>query len=623
MSVHKLLAIKNREVKNEFVLSPGSDNEVEYFRFQWHEEQKSYCLQLNAAGVECYRRGEVYTVDKQTEIVPERTYQMREGNFICRQGHDGEDTTRLVLYCSQEKYLPLTNLTPGKAKSIYLCIDPQANQLVVLKLKSETSIHSERFKRSARLLSNVSPYIPRILDMGEITWRQQSYQFQCFEYFNGQSIEQQFPLDQKDAAIIFQQIAMAVQDLHRAGLVHRNLTPEHILVDEHYQVKIVGLTLLKKQGVAVNVELTLAGTSDNDNVELSMAGEIIGDVLFAPLAIADPQQKDIYAIATLFIYSLQLDSQHRENFRKLVTASQAPSQKEIGDYLRKVPTRLKELLNKILIARDYVTAAELARAFAQAYSYIYEDISSADQYPMPKVITIPGAQVAVWYSPLEELGGDFYDCLAIDGDRYGLLVGDTMGHGMKACLYAHLIYPIARLFAVQKLDPVEILAKMDQLLYNSGRARNRSAFATALYGMLNLDDYNPYFRFANAGHPPPIIYRKGHKWAPSQAFHLKLDNTPFVGTKLGMGPSYFRTIEYHIQLQAQDILVFYTDGIIEAQNPQGQSYQERLSETLCKIADAETDLDNILVGLRHDLEIFCQGRAIEDDITLIAIKING
>ena len=165
---------------------------------------------------------------------------------------------------------------------------------------------------------------------------------------------------------------------------------------------------------------------------------------------------------------------------------------------------------------------------------------------------------------------------------------------------------------------------MDQLLYQSGRGRGGYAHATALYGILCLDEYCPYFMYASAGHPCPILYRPAENVEESpQADYIRLENTPFTGTPLGMGLARF--MENFIRLRERDVLVFYSDGIIEMLDKQGNEYgYDRF------LAIVKNSLDNLphqklpvlIDELKQDLYLFSPDNiGGQDDITVMAVRI--
>lgn len=634
----KLLMVKNDKVIGEIPLSRTQINAVEYFSLTWSQEKSAYELRLNKHGEMFYQNGKKFCVNDKVEIKPNFLYPMLSNYFVRRAdaAQTGENAgTQLFIHLGDRQYLILKKLSDTVFKKSYICVDTYSNNsLVFLKLRRKDSGHFVRFRRSAMLLSSISAYIPRITDVGrDIVIDGHECDYQCFEYFKSLSLEDRLPLELNKAIKIFHQVCLAVQDLHRADLCHRNLKPEHVLIDDQNQVKLVGLTLVKKQQTQATLVLdnmlTLSGVDMSLGNGLSSPGEIIGSVEFAPFALNE-KRKDIYCIASLFVYSIQKNVEQRQIFRQAVNGVK-PSL-TLDDLHKKylpiddMPASLVKILDDILINFKPVKAGELATVFATALGYVCDEVSRADQFPMPKEMKIPGAEFALWYQPLEEVGGDFYDFIPLRDGKYGILIGDTMGHGTKAYLYTQLIYPVAELFADQQIAPAPLLHKMDQLLYKSGRSRGGYAQATALYGILSLDEYCPYFMYASAGHPFPILYRPPESNDESkEAMYLRIENLPFTGTPLGMGISRF--LENFLRLRESDILVFYSDGIPEITNAEGQDYgYERLRKVITAWANraGETDTTHELVQyLKEDIQSFANGKLyLKDDITLIALRIN-
>lgn len=641
MGCDKLLMVKNEKVIGEIFLSRSEKNKIEYFELQWNEENGCYAVSLSQQGDYYFQKEKKFEINDKIEIQPAKQYYLPCNSYIRRADavKAGADAgTQLFLLLKEKQYLIVRRIEEGSQKKIYLAIDSHLNNtLVVLKLRRKGSAHFARFRRSAMLLSSISAYIPRIMDIGQqIMMDGYEYDYQAFEYFAGYSLDQKLPLE-KDAAIkIFYHISLAIQDLHRANISHRNLKPEHILYDSEYNAKLVGLSLVKKSvekgttevvNPSLDADITLSGTEPMElNVQESTPGQIIGNIVFAPISMIE-KRKDIYCIASLFVYSLQETLEKRKKFLNTINSEKSGlTEKElVQKYLpdSEFPNSLIKILVEILVNYKFVKASELVSEFALSLGYVCNEITRSDQFPMPKEILIPGVESAFWYAPMEEVGGDFYNIIELSNGKYGILFGDTMGHGIKAYFYTHLIYPVAELFSDQQISPASLLEKMDRLLYKSGRGRGGYAQATALYGILSLDEYCPYFMYASAGHPFPILYRPASSQEEkSCAFYLKLENTPFTGTPLGMGMCRF--LENFIRLQEGDILLFYTDGIIEKTNKNGIEYgYERLLSIVHQWADySELDpLQNLIETLRTDVQNFAQSSKEKDDITVMAIKI--
>ena len=255
-------------------------------------------------------------------------------------------------------------------------------------------------------------------------------------------------------------------------------------------------------------------------------------------------------------------------------------------------------------------------AFAEAANFVPHQITREHQYlvnPDEKELKkVQGGTVAVWYQPLEEIGGDFYDVNPISERKTGILVGDSMGHGIKAALYSHLIQPVARLFSTDHAtSPDVILKKMNSLLYRSRGPMRLAAFATAQYAIVTNTDTSKYLVYANAGHPHPILCRN------REAKYIT-ENNIFAGNNLGMvDDERLCLFEHCIELQSGDFIVFYSDGIVEVMNENREQYLTKLLEILSQEFSSPED---VIDKVKQDVSNFCR-EVYQDDITLLVFHV--
>jgi phosphoserine phosphatase RsbU/P len=120
-----------------------------------------------------------------------------------------------------------------------------------------------------------------------------------------------------------------------------------------------------------------------------------------------------------------------------------------------------------------------------------------------EVPRLPGLDVAVRYVPAAEVAGDLYDFLPASGNRLGVLVADVSGHGVPAALVASMIKIAVAAQAADAAAPGKMLTGMSHIFHR----RLRSQFITAVYLCLDVDAGS--LRWANAGHPPPLLLRRG------------------------------------------------------------------------------------------------------------------
>jgi serine phosphatase RsbU (regulator of sigma subunit)/tRNA A-37 threonylcarbamoyl transferase component Bud32 len=579
MPGEKLIRLQDEEIEETVTLSRTQVNKIRWAHFILEWKEDCYLLALDETGKKRYKEGRQYRI-QQLAVEPNKTYPVQAGDVIQR-----TDKTYKILVVDKPYYL----LKEMKRRSVLLYVDTDSKSKVVAKIRPypkdarlvQDILPFRRFERSARFLSRFrSLFLPRLISVDSITHYGALYQAQYFEYFDGKPLDRLVPFKEEEklrvVMEIFHQVALGIQDLHKAGLVHRNLKPDHILVNENRQVKLVGLSVVKKKSditeekpIDGSEEKSLDGSEegplgdfeDEQDIRyptekyldpaMTEEGEIVGDFRFVSVQVGDPWQKDLYSLATLFLYTYS----YSEATRTALAHLPLPISPEI-------PETLKMLLERIF-RLEKVTAAEVCEAFGNVLGFIQHDITRHIQYmlfPSMEDINIAGAEVGIWYEPLSELGGDFYDFVSLDEYQTGILIGDAVGHGLKAALYTYMIQPVARLFVLEKLTPSAILEKMDRLLYKEKGPLRYSAFATSLYGVLNLHKRQQYFMYAMAGHPPAILYRNG------QANYLSLPGTNFGGTPLGTGQKNFETMENYLEMKSEDVLVLYTDGVTDVQN---------------------------------------------------------
>jgi serine phosphatase RsbU (regulator of sigma subunit) len=216
---------------------------------------------------------------------------------------------------------------------------------------------------------------------------------------------------------------------------------------------------------------------------------------------------------------------------------------------------------------------------------------------------LPGYDVATYYRPAREVGGDFYDFFELEDGRVALVVGDATGKGMPAALVVAATCSILRAVA-QDLgaSPGGILTRVNEVVL----ARiPPNMFVTCFYAI--LDPKNGHLVYANAGHNLPCCC---HEHA---AIELSARGMP-LGLMPGMSYE-----ENEAALVAGESVLFYTDGLVEAHNPQGEMFgTPRLRHLLSERPEGGRDLS---AALMEELERFTgESWEQEDDITLLTLR---
>lgn len=218
---------------------------------------------------------------------------------------------------------------------------------------------------------------------------------------------------------------------------------------------------------------------------------------------------------------------------------------------------------------------------------------------------IPGLEICARFLPAYELGGDLYDFLKYGKDEHAILVGDVSGKGAPAALYGAMASGILRSLAPQKPSPPEMLRKLNSMLLER---RIEGHFMTLTYGIWQARTRT--LRLANGGMPLPILVRGGH------AKPLRVEGVP-----LGLLESAEHQ-ETMVTLQPGDVLAFYSDGLLEASNPQQEEFGSRRLENLLR-ENAARPTEQILEAVFAEIARFEQGQARRDDQTMLLLKVRG
>jgi PAS domain S-box-containing protein len=209
--------------------------------------------------------------------------------------------------------------------------------------------------------------------------------------------------------------------------------------------------------------------------------------------------------------------------------------------------------------------------------------------------------------PAMEVGGDFYDFILQPDGRYGLVIADVAGKSIPAALFMALSRTIIRANATNQSNVSNIIKNANKMIASDASA---GMFVTLLYGV--LDGPSLSFNYANAGHPPPIVFRS--------TCCIFEEETP-IGIALGI----IDDAEYKegcIRFSSGDMAIFYTDGVTEAMNARGEMYGvKRLMDVVRRNRQAKTK--DIIKEILADIAMFSQQREQHDDITLVAVRAIG
>jgi serine phosphatase RsbU (regulator of sigma subunit)/tetratricopeptide (TPR) repeat protein len=221
---------------------------------------------------------------------------------------------------------------------------------------------------------------------------------------------------------------------------------------------------------------------------------------------------------------------------------------------------------------------------------------------------LPGWELAAALDPARQTSGDFYDFLTLPGGL-GLVIADVADKGASAALFMSMARSLLRTFAAEHpFQPDLVLQAVNQRLLADA---SQSLFVTGFYGLLDTTTGN--LVYVNAGHNPPYLRRAQNPQA--------LEQLPRTGVPLGVLEDSTWEVR-SLDLEPDDLLVLYTDGVTEAQDEQGQFYgEERFEETLLRLGALPAE--EVVPGIMATLSQFV-GRAPQaDDITLVALRRAG
>jgi PAS domain S-box-containing protein len=216
---------------------------------------------------------------------------------------------------------------------------------------------------------------------------------------------------------------------------------------------------------------------------------------------------------------------------------------------------------------------------------------------------IPGWDLASLYRPAEtdlriDVGGDFYEFLEHEGTWFGVF-GDVTGRGVQAASLTALMRTGARIACRIQPQPAAILARLDEALAQEAG----KALCTALCMCLHAD----HMVISSAGHPPAIIVSKDGS----------LREVPTAGPVLGAFPDAVWP-EENVPMTPGELIVFYTDGVIETPGDGGRFGEDRLRSLLSRQANASPAA--VVKLLDDELNEFTGGGVLTDDVAMVALR---
>jgi sigma-B regulation protein RsbU (phosphoserine phosphatase) len=209
--------------------------------------------------------------------------------------------------------------------------------------------------------------------------------------------------------------------------------------------------------------------------------------------------------------------------------------------------------------------------------------------------------------PARLIGGDYYDFSYLPNGKIRIVIGDVMGKGIPAAMLMILTRGVFRSVAEITQGPGETLAQMNNVMYKD--LRSLGSFVTVFCA--DWDPQTKILTFANAGHNLPLVVR-----SPNEVQSLPKTKGVMIG-----GLPNQKYPEEFIQLNDENFVLFYTDGVVEATNDKGEMYREERLKNLL-LENFAKEIKGIETAVVDSIQGFTAGVPQRDDITLVLLKVS-
>ena len=362
------------------------------------------------------------------------------------------------------------------------------------------------------------------------------------------------------------------------------------LQDQEFDVAIVDLHMPEEDGFALLewmadnstvIPIVLSGTSSIEEAVSAVRRDAF-DFVIKPVTDFD-----------VFFQRLQ----RAVDYRRVVTSR--------DQLLIQLQAKTAELANRL---EQLSLAHKTLKAHAMAVQADLVRARRIQQRLLPRATPFQDrVSLSALYLPAGKVGGDLFDVFSINEDKLGLYIADVSGHGISSAMLT--VFLKDAVHAVEREREADFLARPEEVLSELNRMVFEDLgcfdmFISMTYLVLDVNSYE--LVFSNAGHPPLLLKSKakGVRKVALQAPALGIDPK----ANFGRG---------ELHLHDGDMVVLYTDGIREAHNEKSQFYGlSHLKEALEK-SDCHADI--MANDLEKDLQAFCKGHPIPDDVTLVVL----
>lgn len=248
---------------------------------------------------------------------------------------------------------------------------------------------------------------------------------------------------------------------------------------------------------------------------------------------------------------------------------------------------------------------EMAREFQQAF--LPRDYPLIPSKGLNDDLTLNFHHI---YQAAMSVSGDFFDVVKLDDHRAGVLVADVMGHGTRSALVTAILRTLLHGLAKAADDPALFLKHLNRHFYETLRQADQLVFVTACFVI--FDTRHATIRCASAGHPSPLLGNR--RTGVVEEFYETLRGNPALGLLEESDYSVFER-----PLRDDDVMVLFTDGVIEALNRDDQFYgKDRLKSAMSR--NLKRDLGTFTQVVLEDVQSFTEYQMLTDDLCLVSVE---
>jgi sigma-B regulation protein RsbU (phosphoserine phosphatase) len=276
----------------------------------------------------------------------------------------------------------------------------------------------------------------------------------------------------------------------------------------------------------------------------------------------------------------------------------------------------EERRHRIILVREFQNLNRLLSSDKKKDVFLEKERVSyqiPDEPILRRTQSIKGVDLAVISLPTEFIGGDYLDSFPMDEKKLGLLIFDVMGHGIDATQLKAKVKTalgglkelcLEKTGSLELLSPAKVVTQLNHKL--TEECWKLSSFVSLFYTVLDLSKNR--LIYSSAGHEPPVLLGK-------EKFHQLIEGDILIG--IDKEKSYG---ENTIEIRPGDILIMFTDGIVETMNSKNEEFSRK---NLVKVVEEHKNLNSseIMQKLLRYLKDFLKGAPLTDEFTLALAKI--